>query len=719
MIKRFSIIFFFIIFSIIIKAEEGMFLLDKISPELYAEMKAKGLKLSWEQIYNEQGTGLSNAVINLGGGTASFISANGLIITNHHVAFSAIQRVSTAENNYIESGFLAKNLEEEIPAPGYQAYVFLSMKDVSKEVKSVIKDNMSDLQVYRAIEKKIKEIIKREEKPGEIECVIESMNNGMQYYLFKYLKLRDIRIVYVPADAIGNYGGEIDNWMWPRHAGDFSFLRAYVSPSGKPADYSKDNVPYHPKTYLKISKEGIKEGDFTMIIGYPGRTMRRLTSYDIELDQNFRYPYQIKIAQDLIDIFEKHSKENEEAKVRLSSLIKSFSNVLKNNQGMLEGIIKSKLLDKKKDEEAAFLNFIKTNIEMEKKYGNILPQLKKIIEERDKIKERSILTRLVSYACQMLNWAITINKLSLEKEKKDMERELGYQERDIPNILLRLKVSQMNYVPEADKEIFSYFIKENLKLPKERRFKVINDLIEGKENQSIEEIINKFVDNLYKNSNLAVVEERIRFAGMKRKDLIKINDPFIEFASKLEAELEYIRTKEKELSGATTRLMPIYLEGISIWTGKTLYPDANRTIRFNYGEVKGYSAKDAIIYKYITSLTGLIEKNTGKEPFIAPQRILEIYAKKDFADYIDPKINDVPVNFLTTNDSTGGNSGSPVLNGKGELIGLLFDGNYESIYSDYYFNPEITRSINVDIRYVLFIADKLNNAANLLKEINQ
>jgi hypothetical protein len=697
--------------------EEGMYLLDQIDPALFQQMKEMGLKLTPDQLYNEQGTSIAHAVVNLMGGTGAFVSPLGLILTNHHVAFGAVARISTPEKNYIEEGFLAQTLEEEIPAPGYQILVLKSMKDITAEMLSVIKPKMSDLERYKALEKKEKEIIKREEKQGDVECRVASMNYGSQYYLFTYMKLRDIRVVYVPPDAIGNYGGEIDNWMWPRHAGDFSFLRAYVSPDGKPADYSKDNIPYKPKVYLNFSTAGVKEGDFAMVIGYPGRTNRYRTSHGVKLDQEFRYPYTIKISKAIIDMFENLSKENKEYAIKLSYFIKAFANVMKNNQGMMEGLNKINLIDKKLKEEKDFQTFVMSNPDYAKKYGTLLSEIEKVYKQAELIQEKSALLRYWGFASPLFNAASTINKWTIEQEKKDIDREPGYQDRDLPDIKMRLEVMQRTLVPEADRKAMEFFLKEAAALPPEKQFKSLQQMIFSDPNISQEDAINKFLDKLYNNTKLTSAEERLRMLSMKRKDLLSLNDSFIEFASKLESEREIIRTKEKELSGALTRLMPPYLEAVSIWKQKKLYPDANGTMRLTFGQVKGYSTRDAVQYKYITSLTGLIQKNTGEEPFKCPEKLLKIYNEKDYDKYIDRYIDDVPVDFLTTHDSTGGNSGSPVINGKGELIGALFDGNYDALYSDYYYDPAVTRSINVDARYILFIADKLNNATSLLKEL--
>jgi hypothetical protein len=575
---------------------------------------------------------------------------------------------------------------------------------------------MTDFERYVAIDKKKKEIVKKAEGEGDVECSVEAMNYGMAYYLFTSLKLKDIRLVYVPPRSIGEYGGDIDNWMWPRHTGDFAFLRAYVGPDGKPADYSKNNVPYKPKSYLKVSARGIKENDFTMIMGYPGRTYRHLTSFAIEEDQEFRYPLQIKTAADLIQIFEEFSRENKEAAVKLSSSIKSLNNTLKNNQGMLEGLKKTKIFNKKRAEEMAFLEFLNKNPMLYKKYGPLLSQIEVLYQEQKKFREKKALLRWITRGSLMLDCALIINKWSIEKEKKDMERELGYQEKDLPNIELRLKVAQRSLVPEADKKALEYFFKRALALPKGQKIKAVEKIVSHNPNHP-DQAISEFLGIIYGETVLFSAKERVSLLHLSQKEFSMLIDPFIKFAAELEEEKEFLNIKAKEFSGAFSRLMPLYLEGIEWWKKSILYPDANRTLRLNFGRVKGYSPQDALTYHYLSSLTGVIEKHTGVEPFDNPGKLLKVYQTKDFGSYVDKNIHDVPVNFLTTTDSTGGNSGSPVLNAKGELIGLLFDGNYEAMYSDYFFDPKVTRSINVDIRYVLFIAEKVDKALNVLEEL--
>lgn len=454
-----------------------------------------------------------------------------------------------------------------------------------------------------------------------------------------------------------------------------------------------------------------------MIMGFPGRTYRRLTSFAVKEDQLFRYPLQIQSASDLIRIFEEFSRKDKEAEVKLASRINGLNNLLKNNQGMLEGLIKTNLLEKKRAEEEAFLGFLKNNPEWEKKYGAVLSQIETLHEGQKKIREKSALFNWIRRGSSMLSNALTINKWSIEQQKKDMEREPGYQQRDLPRLELRLKVAQRSLVPEADKAALSYLMNKALALPADQKIKALEKILSQNPEVPKEKALDEFLEKLYRETKIASAEERVKMLHLSREELLKLNDPFISFADELEKEREALNRKAKEFSGAFFRLMPDYLEAIEAWKKGIIYPDANSTLRLNFGQVKGYSPHDAVWYHYLTSLSGVIEKHTGEDPFDTPEKLLEVSRKKDFGPYIDKNINDVPANFLTTNDSTGGNSGSPVLNGKGELIGLLFDGNYEAIYSDYYFDPELTRSINVDIRYVLFMAEKVDKALNVLEEL--
>ncbi|MFH0931880.1 MAG: S46 family peptidase [Candidatus Zixiibacteriota bacterium] len=697
-------------------ADEGMWLLDSIDKLPIDSLKARGLKLSPVEIYNPEGGGISDALVQIGA-TSSFVSPEGLIITNHHVAFGAIQRQSTPEHNYLRDGFYAKTREEEIPAIGTNVYITKSFEDVTDKVLKVVNEKMSDLERYKAIEKVSKKIIKECEKGEDIRCRLASMYEGKEYYLFTNFKIRDVRLVFAPPRSIGDYGGEIDNWMWPRHAGDFSILRAYVSPDGKSVGYSKENVPYNSKTYLKISSAGVKEGDFVMLMGFPGSTSRYESSFFIENTVNHDYPQDIQTRLDLISILEKSSAEDSSVAIRLSSTIKGLYNRLKKYRGMLDGFKRTGLLQKKIREEKLLTEFLNKNPELKAKYGQVLSELDNLYKENKKFQDKEFLMDWMSSYTDFLDFASTIYKWSLEKEKKDFDREPGYQNRDTLETKEWFEEAQINLVPSTDKKVLTCFLKKALELPISQKILAIEKIFTGKEKQDKDRIIENFVSHLYQNTKLGSIEARLKMFHMSRKELEKQDDPYINFAKDLEVEREEIRTRNKEFSGALKRLQPILIQAYTEWKKGRLYPDANGTIRFNYGEVKGYSPEDAVDYKYITTLFGVMEKNTGEEPFDAPKELQEVYNKKDFGSYFNKEIGGVPVDFLSTNDITNGNSGSPVMNGKGELVGLAFDGDYEAMTSDYEFDPEITRAINVDIRYVLFLLDKVYHAEGLLKEL--
>lgn len=697
-------------------ADEGMWLLDQIDKLPIDSLKAKGLKLNPEEIYNPKGGGLSDAIVQLGA-SASFVSPEGLVITNHHVAFGAVQRQSTPEHNYLRNGFYAKTKEEEIPAIGYNAYVLKSFEIVTPKVLGAVNDKMSDLERYKVIEKASKKIIKECEKGEDIRCRLAGMYGGKEYYLYTYLKIRDIRLVFAPHRSIGDYGGEIDNWMWPRHAGDFSILRAYVSKDGKSAEYSKVNVPYNSKTFLKVSSAGVKEGDFVMLIGFPGTTRRYESSFAVDDMVNYDYPKDIRTRQELISILEKASAEDSSVALRLSSKLKGLYNYLKKNQGMLDGFKKSGLLQQKIENEKSLSKFLSENPDLEAKYVQVLPELENLYQENKKYQDKDFLIGWMSYQCEFLDFASTIYKWSLEKEKKDSEREMGYQNRDTLDTREGLRDAQVNLVPLADEQLLLYFLKKAAQLPPGQKIQAVEKIFKGKEGQDKNKVLEQFVSFLYGNTKLGSAEDRLKMYDMTNKEMAKLDDPFINFARDLEKDREELRIRNKTFSGALNRLRPKLIQAYLEWKKGVSYPDANGTIRFNSGEVKGYIPRDAVIYKYITTLTGVMEKNIGEDPFDAPKELQEVYQKKDFGSYLNKSLGDVPVDFLSTNDITNGNSGSAVMNGKGELVGLAFDGNYEAMTSDYEFDPKITRAIVVDIRYVLFLLDKVYHANGLLKEM--
>lgn len=698
-------------------ADEGMWPLYSLSSLDFDALRTRGLQLGPEEIFNEKDGGISAAVCQVGGGTGSFVSADGLIVTNHHVAFGAIQQQSDVDQNYLRDGFLAPTRADEIPAIGYNAYITQSFKDITKDIRKVIKKGMTDLQRYKAIEKKKKEIVKKAEKRGDVRCHVSTAYGGLQYFLVTSFRIQDVRIVYIPPQSIGEYGGDIDNWMWPRHCGDFSFLRAYVAPDGSSAAYAAENVPFKPRKFLPISSGQLNEGDYSMIIGYPGRTSRYRSSFSIAENINHYYPSSIRNMTEIIRIMDRASAEDPMAAIRLVGRIKGINNYLKNQKGMLKGLKRARLLQKKQEQEEGLAAFIAADGELTKQYGDVLPGLEKLYADQAAYREMKSVLGSLSWICRFYGQARTLYKWSIEKTKQDMEREPKYMERNVDDLKRHLEEIQFSIVPGADRQLFEYLALRAARIPVGQRISGMDQLLKISAGDDTVTVIHDIAGRMYESSQVGILENRMAMFDMSTEELLALNDPFINLARDLFDQTEELNDRDKAFSGALEQLRPKLIEAYAAWQKTAFYPDANGTIRLSYGEVKGYSPGDAATYKYVTTLTGIIEKEAGEPPFANPQELLDVYASGDFGKHVDPMLGDVPVNFLTTNDGTGGNSGSPILNGKGELIGLDFDTNWEGVVGDYYFDPIIKRSICVDSRYMLFILDRVYGAQSVLDEL--
>jgi hypothetical protein len=693
-------------------ADEGMWMPHQMKD---LDLKTKGLKMNPGDLYKEDGTGLMSAVVNLRGGTAEFVSSEGLLLTNHHVAYRAVQMASDQEHDYITHGFLAKTRAGEIPARGYTADVLLGYDDVTAAVVKRLKRRMTAKQRFEAIDRIKKKLIANEEKKGkDIHCTVSSMYSGNRYYLFKFKRLRDVRLVYAPPNTIGNYGGDIDNWMWPRHTGDFSFLRAYVSKDNFGAPYSKDNVPYRPKSYFKISLDGLEDGDFTFIMGYPGRTYRNFSYGELQSDIE-RMQMRLSLFKGAIDFFEKAGKDDRGIQIKYASLVRGLNNALKNYTGKLEGLQKYHIKAKKQEAEKKFRSWVMQNPARQKKYANALENIDTFIKQKKAFydKEQRMSNLLSRYSGNvLLSQAYTIYRTAVESQKPDIKRAARYQKRDLPYIKMRVNMAERSYHPEVDKAYFKHILGNLLKQDKSQYPAALVPVLEKGESG-----IAAYVDELYKNTILKDQQKRLELLGLKPKALLKLNDPFIKLAAELEKEWKVLRDKKDAVDQEREDLRKIYKAALlEMFEGK-FAPDANSSIRFTYGPVKGYHPRDAVTYLPFTTIKGIMEKETGTFPFEVPAKLKELYKARDFGRYADKQLGDIVTCFLNTTNITGGNSGSPVLNAKGEQVGIVFDMTYESVIGDYYIIPELQRSISVDIRYVIYVTDKLAGASFLLKEM--
>jgi hypothetical protein len=694
-------------------ADEGMWMPHQMKD---LNLKSFGLKMNPEDLYKKDGTGLMSAVLNLGGGTGEFVSAKGLILTNHHVAFGALQRAATKENDYIENGFLARTREEEIPAPGYTADVLIGYEEVTDKILKNIKTGLTYIQLYNVLEKAEKELIAAAEKEGkDLRCTVARMYSGNQFYLYKFKRIKDVRLVYAPPQDLGNFGGEVDNWMWPRHTCDFSFLRAYVSKDGLGGDYSRDNVPYSPKTFLKISLGGVKSGDFTFVMGYPGRTFRNYTQAEVKFEKE-NLSRRLDQFKDIISFYEKAGKSSRDIEIKYAGLVKGLYNGLKNFQGKIEGMDKISLFGKKEAYEKDFMAWVNQDAQRQKRYGDILSRINGFMGKYAEFYRKNDFLSGVGGGLSgstLLGQAYTIYRTVNEVQKPDKDREPSFQDRNLPYIKQNIQLAERSYDLTTDRAFLKYQLRKLLSLPNSQIPQAFKVLVAQKSEKSVDD----YVDELYSKTILASPEKRLELLGLKPAELAKLQDPLISLAAELEKEVKVLREEGKASGQERAELKRIYEEALLKRSEGKFPPDANSTIRFTYGPVEGYTPKDAVYFLPLTTLKGVMEKSTGAFPFRVPDKLKDLYKAGDFGPYKDARLNDVACCFLNTTNVTGGNSGSPTLNANGEQVGIIFDMTYESVIGDYYIIPELQRSISVDIRYVLFVTEKFSGAGHIIKEL--
>lgn len=704
--------------AVAVNADEGMWQPHQL-PDLSDRLEQLGLEIDPKNL-SELDQFPMNAVVSLGGCSASFVSPQGLIVTNHHCVYGSVQYNSTPENNLLVEGFLAQQLDEEIPtAPGSSVYVTEAVTDVTGATLSGVTDATPGIDRYLIIEANRKALIADCEASGVHRCSVSSFHQGLEYFLLKRLEIKDIRLVYAPATSIGKYGGDIDNWQWPRHTGDFGFYRAYVDTNGRPAEFSEDNIPYQPASFLEVSATGVEEGDFVMGVGYPGGTNRYRTAAEVENEFTWFYPNARVMREDLMSIIDENSLAGSKARIAYESTLASLANYAKNYQSMEDSYQHSDFIDRRKQEESDLVAWIESDSSRNQQYSSSIIQLQNLIESDHATRERDLLRSYMSYAT-LPNTAERLYRLAMEKQKPDAEREPGYQERDLSRFRQSMQRISRRYDEQVDKAMLSYLLGQYAKLPEQYRSNSLDNFYEISdrfEQGQVEQII----EDSYARSTLGDEAARLAWMDKSPEEFENSDDPLIRYAVTSHDERMQLELAGKELRGQFQQWRPRYMEAVIAYNrslGRPIYADANSSLRVTFGQVRGNQPKDGLVNQAFTTLEGILGKDTGVEPFNAPAKQLDLIRQRQYGRYALPSLASVPVNYLTTLDITGGNSGTATMNSKAQLVGLLFDGVYESIIGDWDFDDDKNRAISVDSRYMLWVMEYMDGATNLLDEMS-
>ncbi|HZH43641.1 MAG TPA: S46 family peptidase [Lysobacter sp.] len=696
-----------------VAAGEGMWVPQQL-PEIAGQLRKAGLKVDPKQLADLTGDPMG-AVVALGGCTASFVSPQGLVATNHHCAYGAIQLNSTPEKNLMRDGFNAAALADEVSAgPNARIYVLDSIRDVTAEANAAIAgaaDPYARTQALEALEKRL--IAECEAEPG-YRCRLYSFLGGTSYRLFRNLEIRDVRLVYAPPGSVGNYGGEIDNWMWPRHTGDFAFYRAYVGKDGKPAAYAADNVPYRPKVWLKIADKPLGPGDFVMVAGYPGSTNRYALATDFEATERWTYPTVGTHYKNLVAMVDAEGKKNPDIAVKYANTVRGWQNTMKNFDGQLEGFKRIGAGETKHREETAVLDWLRRQGEAGKPALDAHAKLVALSEQAQATRERDLVVSQLR-STGVLGVATQLYRLAIERAKPDAERESGYQQRDLPTIEGGLRQFERRYHAHMDRLLQRYWLQEYVELPASQRLPALDQWLGGSDAQAIERALDRLAQ-----TRLGDNDTRLGWLKAERSAFEASQDPAIQFAVAMMPTILQLEREVKTRTGEALVARPVYLKAVADYRrsrGQFVYPDANLSLRITFGNVMGYTKLDGSKQVPFTRLEEVAAKATGEEPFDAPQALLDAVKAKRYGGLADHRLGTVPVNFLSDLDITGGNSGSPVLDAHGRLVGLAFDGNWESVSSNWVFDPKMTRMIAVDQRYMRWIMQEVYPAPRLLEEM--
>lgn len=695
-----------------LKADEGMWILPLIEKLNIGRMTELGLKLSAEDIYSLNKASLKDAVVRFGGGcTGEIVSSEGLLLTNHHCGYGQIQAHSTVEHDYLQDGYWAMTREEELPNPGLSVTFLISIEDVTDQVLANVKPGMSEQERNSVINQARAAIEKKAPEGTGYRAEVSSFYGGNYFYLIISERYNDVRFVGAPPSSIGKFGFDTDNWEWPRHTGDFSVFRVYTGPDGKPAPYSKDNIPLKPKHWLPVSIKDLKEGDYAMILGYPGRTQRYATSYEVDELLKITHPNRIKIRGMRQEILMADMQADQKVNIQYASKYSGSSNYWKYSIGQKAGLERLNVKAKKQQIEDQFNTWVNAYPSRKVKYGESLNLIRAAVEGRAEFANaQQYISECFFQGCEILSLNSVASALieAMKSGDANRVRELA------SNLKNRIEMFYKDYNPPTDQKAMKALLKlYRTDVPVRFHPDFYTAIVDKKFKGDID----KYVDDLFAKS---VFASEARLSVFLDKPNLKTleNDPVRLAATSINKTSSDVSKDLSQFDENLTTGRRLWIAALKeMIPEKTLYPDANSTMRLTYGTIKEYDPKDAVTYKYYTTLQGVVEKyKPGDYEFDLPQRLIDLNNRKEFGRYASPK-GYMPVCFLTTNDITGGNSGSPVINANGELIGLAFDGNWEAMSGDIAYEPELQRTIAVDIRYVLWIMDVYAGAGHLVNEM--
>ncbi|KAA3605808.1 MAG: S46 family peptidase [Planctomycetota bacterium] len=696
-------------------ADEGQWLPEQLRQLDWGKLRERGLELQPKEIWDGE-AGLLSAAVNINGCSASFVSGDGLVLTNHHCGYAAINANSTTERNLLRDGFVAPGFAAELPARGYRVSIVRRIEDVTAQIHDAAEQAGDDPRArWEAVQRKVRELVAEGERQPNTSVIVTDYYQGREWRRIYRTEFQDVRLVYAPPAMVGEYGGDVDNWMWPRHTGDFSFFRAYVAPDGSPAPYHPNNVPYRPERWLEVSQEGVDAGDLVMVMGYPGRTERYLSSTLVAARESFFFPRRLNLYTRLLDAWQRATAASPEDHLKIASRRKSLANRQKNAEGMVWGLHRNQVVARKQAEEKELQAWIQSDPQRSELYGDVFRQLEALDFEEIARQERDfVLTEMVRRSAY-LALGSRLLRFAEERGKQDLDRAQGYQQRDLPRLQAVVKGFSRSLVPSVEVETLAILLAEAQKLPDHQRLQGLDLWLQEvqREGESLQQLALRLVLG----TRLNQTEFRMQLMQDGHPDVEDSRDPMLALCLSLSADLADMRAFQSRLAGMRMDVGARWIEAQQAWRGGRFYPDANRTLRVSFATVKGYEPRDGVFHTPFTSVEGMVAKHTGTEPFDLPDSVQKAARNRNLGAWTPNGKSSPPVCFLSDADTTGGNSGSPVVDGTGRLVGLNFDRVFENVAGDYGWNPARSRNIAVDLRFILWHLGAVMPAPRLLQEM--